>query len=104
VKPDNTHAFIEMNAFPLGASKNMKFPSCQMSIGDKCAIVFYTDGWVEALMPDGEMIGYREFAEIVAKTVKSSDNPNETLYGKLEKLTGTTSWGDDVSIVLLEFD
>ena len=104
VKPDNTHAFIEMNAFPLGASKNMKFPSCQMSIGDKCAIVFYTDGWVEALMPDGEMIGYREFAEIVAKTVKGSDNPIETLYGKLEKLTGTTSWGDDVSIVLLEFD
>ncbi len=104
VKSDGGHEFIEMNSFPLGATKTLKIPGARMNIGEKRAIVFYTDGWVEAMTPDGEMIGYREFAEIAAKTVKSFDNPIEALYGKLEKLTGTTSWGDDVSIVLLEYD
>ncbi len=104
VKPDGGHEFIELNAFPLGATKTLKIPGTQMNIGGKRAIVFYTDGWVEALLPDGEMIGYREFANMAAETVNNSDNPIAELYDKLEKLTGTTSWGDDVSIVLLEYD
>ncbi|KAF1079568.1 MAG: hypothetical protein GQF41_4126 [Candidatus Rifleibacterium amylolyticum] len=104
VKPEGDHDFIELNAFPLGATKSLKIPGVQKNIGRKSAIVFYTDGWVEALLPDGEMIGYKEFARMTAEKVKNDDNPIEALYDKLEKLTGTTSWGDDVSIVLLEFD
>lgn len=104
VKPEGDHDFIELNAFPLGATKSLKIPGVQKNIGRKSAIVFYTDGWVEALLPDGEMIGYKEFARMTAEKVKNDDNPIAALYDKLEKLTGTTSWGDDVSIVLLEFD
>ena len=88
----------------MGATKSLKIPGVQKNIGRKSAIVFYTDGWVEALLPDGEMIGYKEFARMTAEKVKNDDNPIAALYDKLEKLTGTTSWGDDVSIVLLEFD
>ncbi len=104
VKPDGGHEFIEMNSFPLGATKTLKIPGARLNIGEKRAIVFYTDGWVEALLPDGQMIGYREFARMAAEAVNNDNNPIETLYAKLEKLTGTTSWGDDVSIVLLKFD
>ncbi|EKD82340.1 MAG: protein serine phosphatase with GAF(s) sensor(s), partial [uncultured bacterium] len=104
VMPDGSHDFIEMNAFPLGANVKMKLPSKQSKIGDRSAIAFYTDGWAEALLPDGEMIGYDGFAELVSDAVKNKEKPIDALYDKLEKLTGTTSWSDDVTIVLLEFD
>ncbi|HAE40513.1 MAG TPA: hypothetical protein DCG57_18045, partial [Candidatus Riflebacteria bacterium] len=104
VNPDGSFDFLEMNAFPLGANVKMKVPSMQSRIGERSAIVFYTDGWAEALLPDGEMIGYDGFAQLVSDTVKDEEKPIAALYDKLEKLTGTTSWSDDVTIVLLEFD
>ncbi|MBU1107473.1 MAG: serine/threonine-protein phosphatase [Candidatus Riflebacteria bacterium] len=103
IKPDGTYGFIEMNAFPLGANAKMNLPSQHSSIGEKSTIVFYTDGWAEAIQADGEMIGYDELAQIVSETVKTEANPIEVLYDKLEKITGTTLWNDDVTIVILKF-
>ncbi|OGK11323.1 MAG: hypothetical protein A2W80_04925 [Candidatus Riflebacteria bacterium GWC2_50_8] len=104
VMPDGSFDFFEMNAFPLGANVKMKLPSMQSKVGDNSAVVFYTDGWAEAMLPDGEMIGYDGFAQMVSAAIKNETKPIDFLYDKLEMLTGTTAWSDDVTIVLLEFD
>ncbi|NLI76249.1 MAG: SpoIIE family protein phosphatase [Candidatus Riflebacteria bacterium] len=62
VTPDGA-TFLEARGYPLGSSRRWKAADLRIDLPAGAAVVFYTDGLVEATAVDGSPVGYGRFLE-----------------------------------------
>ena len=73
-----------------------------MSEGDVC--VFYTDGITESRRASGEEYGYDRLIEIAVKTKESSaEQIRDSILQDVRAFTGTATYGDDMTLVVLKW-
>jgi hypothetical protein len=98
-----THELNGPRSLPLGL--NGKPPAVgaePLEPGDR--IVLYTDGVIEARMPDGEQFGLRRFADHLGRAQLSKEPPPETLRRLGETFTGAgVQVRDDVTVMVVSW-
>ncbi|MBI3038994.1 SpoIIE family protein phosphatase, partial [bacterium] len=71
-KRNNTVTPIENQSYPLGARKNSKYCEIQALLEPGDAMILYTDGIIESKNPNGTMVGYQNFSNIVQSAMQVS--------------------------------
>jgi sigma-B regulation protein RsbU (phosphoserine phosphatase) len=93
--------FIGKGGLPIGlindASQHQL--ECSLNAGDR--LLIYSDGFVEAEMPDGSLLDDRGLLGLIAETHGSGPAYLDVLYDNLLKIVGDVR-DDDISAVLLE--
>lgn len=93
--------FIGKGGLPIGlindASQHQL--ECSLNAGDR--LLIYSDGFVEAEMPDGSLLDDRGLLGLIAETHGSGPAYLDALYDNLLKIVGDVR-DDDISAVLLE--
>lgn len=77
---DGSAKEVTLSAPVLGGFKNSKFTEIELAIEPGQAMVFYTDGIIEALNPQGQEIGYEGFKQIL---LESFDSDATTYYSNI---------------------
>ncbi|MBF0502440.1 MAG: SpoIIE family protein phosphatase [Candidatus Riflebacteria bacterium] len=62
---DGTASHIELQGMPLGIRTLRKISTMELHLKAEDAVLFYTDGFIEALDLNGEMIGYKRVAQML---------------------------------------
>ena len=92
--------FATMPSTPLGISARGK--RCAQDIDlTRHRLVLYSDAFVEATALDGQPVGYDRLAAMVGRVLAASERPLDDLFQELARLTGTTNWDDDASLVVV---
>jgi sigma-B regulation protein RsbU (phosphoserine phosphatase) len=93
---------ISFPAPVLGAFKKSKFSETQLSIKPGTAVVFYTDGIVEATNAKGEEIGYEGFKKILLESYdQNAEAFYQNVYSKYLEWLGEIPPQDDLTLVFL---
>ena len=58
---------VSVIGYPLGSAKRAKFKQETIKLPDKCRIVLYSDGIIEAMNNKNEPFGYDRFEQLVKK-------------------------------------
>ncbi|MBF0544701.1 MAG: SpoIIE family protein phosphatase [Candidatus Riflebacteria bacterium] len=99
-KSDGTVKFLEMPQFPLGQKTKVqvKISKLEMSPGDM--LIFYTDGLVESLNPDGETFDYSRLKLLLEKTqANSASGIIDEILHEFHKHTRGIPAADDVTLL-----
>ncbi|MBF0546798.1 MAG: SpoIIE family protein phosphatase [Candidatus Riflebacteria bacterium] len=95
---------IELQApsFPMGIVKKIKYQAFFLDFQPGDCIVFYSDGLIEAIKPNGEMVGY-EFAKNGIKSIISEDpaEMSKRIFEWHNQIIGNTPQSDDITIAVL---
>ena len=89
-------------SMPLASRRKLNFPRVELSLNPGQRLLFYTDGLVEAQMPDGQPLGYqRSFAEIAELIDDDPVGSQQRIVRRHEELTEGAPAGDDITILLI---
>lgn len=102
VDKNNNVKEISLVGSPLGAFKKSKFKQKYFSMNSQDAIVFYTDGIIEASDAQGIPFGYEKFKQVVAEN--KNDDPKamyEKIYAAYLAHVDSAEPDDDVTIVIV---
>jgi len=72
---------------------------------EKCRIVLFSDGLIEATNENGQQFGY-ERLEIMVNKLGLDINRKEFIemaYKELNAFTGAIPWDDDVTLVVVDY-
>ncbi|MDD2623490.1 MAG: SpoIIE family protein phosphatase [Candidatus Riflebacteria bacterium] len=97
---------IAVVGYPLGSSKRVKYKQSKIKLPDKCRIIMYSDGIIEALNESGEPFGFDRFEKLVKK-IRCNDTPEDfynEIYSTLKEYSGSVPWDDDCTIALVEYE
>ncbi|MDD2624229.1 MAG: SpoIIE family protein phosphatase [Candidatus Riflebacteria bacterium] len=97
---------IAVVGYPLGSSKRVKYLQSKTKLPDKCRIVMYSDGIIEALNESGEPFGYERFEKLIKKIrcTGTADDFFELVYATLKEHSGSIPWDDDCTLALVEYE
>ncbi len=86
---------------PLGLMPEMDYPEQEVTVAAQDAILFYTDGLVEAHDTDGEMFSFPRLQQLIKGRVHQNAFI-EFLLNELQAFTGP-DWDqeDDITLILL---
>ncbi len=87
----------------LGAKENADYEERTIKFEPGDVAVFYTDGVIEAMNPQGELYGLNRLIEAVSKTCQSS--PEEIMGRILEDIStfrGDREQNDDITLIILK--
>ena len=106
LRRDGTAKFIGSGGLPIGLIDDASFEdhAIQLAAGDR--LLFYTDGFTEAVLPDGSMLDENGLLELVRCISSNHGGPEflDALYDVLRaKLADGTEFEDDISATLLEY-
>ncbi|MFZ5949372.1 MAG: PP2C family protein-serine/threonine phosphatase [Candidatus Rifleibacteriota bacterium] len=97
---------LRIAGYPLGAASRKKFKFEKILLPEKCRLLMFSDGIIEAMNEKGEPFGY-ERLEVLAGELGHQIDRQEffaRIYAELRKFTGSVPWGDDATLVLLDHD
>jgi hypothetical protein len=101
LKPGEPASFLRFPSNPLGVRKKATFSREHLVLGD-AAVVFYSDGIVEAFDESGRMFGYERFSGLLQEIISlPEDEFKLELEKRVRTFTGTVPWGDDVTYVVI---
>lgn len=96
-------SFLESRGFPLGVARNWKAPvsSIQLMPGD--AVIFYTDGLIEAVDAGGTIVGYDRFMSILPSLLGPDATATERAIRVWHRtLSPRNPPEDDVTVLVLQ--
>jgi serine phosphatase RsbU (regulator of sigma subunit) len=85
---------------PLGLMPGLGYEETETFLEAREAVLFYTDGLVEAHAPDGEMFGFPRLQELVAEYADEERALGDFLLEKLYSFVGE-DWEQEDDITLL---
>lgn len=99
-------SFLELDAegLVLGVQRGVIFdePALQIESGD--LLLLYTDGIIEAEGPGGELFGTKRLQEVlIAQHQKPASGMIAAVLSAVRTFAGTSSFEDDISMLLLKF-
>jgi len=89
---------------PLGVIGGTSYEQGVTELHQGDLVLLYTDAFIEASSPTGEMLGERGFLDIAQSIEFDSQHPDaylERVLGRVREHQGDGSFGDDVTMVLL---
>jgi predicted ester cyclase len=88
---------------PLGLMPKMRYEEKVTVLGPAEAVLFYTDGLIEAHNPQGEMFGTPRLRDLLGQHPTEGADLSATLMEELERFTGE-GWEqeDDITLLTLE--
>ena len=107
LRADGSHDFIGDGGLPIGLVDEVSYDQhdFQLQSGDR--LLLYSDGFTEAVMKNGEMLGDDGLVEIFRESARFGSGPDllEDMFWRLtQQMESAAKLGDDVSAALLEFD
>lgn len=93
---------LSLPSFPLGISPRSDFPtrSWQLAAGDR--MVFLTDGWIEALSPDGDPFGFERLEGLLkAESESSAVVLRDAIVTAVSTHAAGTAQEDDRTLVIV---
>jgi serine phosphatase RsbU (regulator of sigma subunit) len=85
---------------PLGLMPGMGYEEGEDSLREADSVLFYSDGLVEALDPEGEMFGFPRLRALVAEHAEEERPLGEFLMEELYSFVGK-GWEQEDDITLL---
>lgn len=93
---------ITLSAPVLGGFKKSKFANLDLNIEVGQALVFYTDGIIEALNPSGREIGYEGFSRMLLECYDADARKfYDKIYAAYQKWLGGSQPQDDLTLIIL---
>lgn len=93
---------ITLQAPVLGGFKKSKFSNLDLQISSAQALVFYTDGIIETLNPDGREIGYEGFQQMLLECYdRDARRYYDNIYSRYIKWLGSNQPQDDLTLIIL---
>jgi sigma-B regulation protein RsbU (phosphoserine phosphatase) len=90
------------DTFPLGIIEDATYEETQLKLepGDK--VILYTDGIVEAMNEQKEMLGFERILETVQKSNSATaDALLQEIVDRVNKFAGTTPQHDDITVIAI---
>lgn len=101
---DSLELLQESSNFPLGFEKNCAFQEFSTPFREGDVIFLYTDGIVECVDKEGEEFGYERLEAILKENIKLPPPLlRRAMLDGAVKFTGTTSFADDLTILIAAF-
>ncbi|MBV7395290.1 PP2C family protein-serine/threonine phosphatase [Mameliella sediminis] len=107
LRPDGSHEFIGDGGLPIGLVDEVSFDQHEFTLETGDLLLLYSDGFTEAVMKNGEMLGEDGLVEIFRESARHSTGPDllEDMFWRLtQQMENAAKLGDDVSAALLEYD
>lgn len=99
--------FIGDGGLPIGLIEEVDYDQHEFQMHSGDMLLLYSDGFTEAVMNNGEMLGEDGLAVFFKEAARCGQGPDlvEDLYWRLtSQMEDPTKLSDDVSAALLEFD
>lgn len=91
--------------FPLGIVKQCQYQETCLTLNSRDAVVFYTDGIVEALNEHEEMYGFERLMAVIAQGRDlSAPLLLDSLLNDVSRFVGNAEQHDDLTVVVLKTD
>jgi sigma-B regulation protein RsbU (phosphoserine phosphatase) len=94
---------VEAEGFPLGMFKDVSYEQFTLSTRPGDAIVFFSDGIVDAVNEKEEMFGTERLTEVVRSQLKNTaQGMVDRIYEELAQFQGGVERFDDETVVVLK--
>jgi phosphoserine phosphatase RsbU/P len=94
---------VQAEGFPLGMFKEVTYEEFTLSTRPGDAIIFFSDGIVDALNDKEEMFGDERLKAIVAREVKNTaEGMVDAIYNELSAFQGSVEHFDDETVIVLK--
>ncbi|WP_421905836.1 PP2C family protein-serine/threonine phosphatase [Mameliella sp.] len=107
LRADGSHDFIGNGGLPIGLVDEVSYDQHEFQLRSGDRLLLYSDGFTEAVMKNGEMLGDDGLVEIFRESARFGSGPDllEDMFWRLtQQMESAAKLGDDVSAALLEFD
>ncbi|WP_306043593.1 PP2C family protein-serine/threonine phosphatase [Mameliella sp. MMSF_3455] len=107
LRADGSHDFIGNGGLPIGLVNEVSYDQHEFQLQSGDRLLLYSDGFTEAVMKNGEMLGDDGLVEIFRESARYGSGPDllEDMFWRLtQQMESAAKLGDDVSAALLEFD
>ena len=96
---------LSLPSFPLGASPRADFPTKSFAFEPGDLVLFFTDGFVEALDPEGEPFGFERLEALLRrKSGASAEELRDALLAEIQTHSGGRSADDDRTLIFLTLE
>ncbi|MCT4608232.1 MAG: SpoIIE family protein phosphatase [Pelagimonas sp.] len=99
--------FIGNGGLPIGLVDDVSYDQHEFFLKKGDLMLLYSDGFTEAVMEGGEMLGEDGLAKMFSECAAVASGPEllqDVFWRLTQGMQDSTSLGDDVSAALLEFD
>lgn len=99
--------FIGNGGLPIGLVDDVSYDQHEFYLKKGDLMLLYSDGFTEAVMEGGEMLGEDGLAKMFSECAAVASGPEllqDVFWRLTQGMQDSTSLGDDVSAALLEFD
>jgi sigma-B regulation protein RsbU (phosphoserine phosphatase) len=94
---------LDTEGLILGVKDDVIFEECNIKLTSGDVLVFYTDGLTEACDGEGEMFGVGGLYDHLTDCLQlSADNILDSIYARVHAFTGSKSFQDDISLVVVK--
>lgn len=107
VRADGAAEFIGDGGLPIGLVDDVSYDQHEFRLSKGDRLLLYSDGFTEAVMKNGEMLGEEGLVELFLQAAAVGSGPElmEDLFWRLtSEMENSDKLSDDVSAALLEFD
>lgn len=87
----------------IGGMPGISFDSAEAELPPGSRLFIFSDGAYEITRPDGSMLWFDEFQEMVVRLAANSDQPLDALVEDLRRQRGEEQFEDDVSVMEILF-
>ena len=96
---------LEQPGYPLGVRRDSSYRQCEEALEEGDLLVLLTDGYVEAVGPDGETHGWERLVERLAGLGQATPQEVvERLSRDLDGHLGGSAPQDDVTLIAIRFE
>ena len=98
---------IEAGAYPLGVKRDAKYPSQSVDVSPGDILIYYSDGIVEAVNPQNELLGFERFEHILqnlgshARDNHSAEQIRDLIMDNVHNFCGDVPFEDDVTLIVV---
>ena len=104
-RAQNAPISIESPSFPLGVRDSISTHTEELQLEEGDAIVYLSDGIVEAQDENGEPLGFEQLELLLAEQTDSSPtNIRDTILDAVARHSGTRPADDDRTVMVVKFD
>ncbi len=92
-------------SYPLGFARRSLPQAVDLTLGTPegpAAIVFYTDGLVEATDRSNTPFGYTRFAAAVTTALEGGGDPGLAIFAAVRRFSDPVPWADDASVLVIQ--
>lgn len=106
IREDGSVEPIKLIGYPLGAARKKTLKYAELQLPDRCRLVMFSDGVVEAMNEDNQPFGYERLERLVKKLGWRISNEEffAALFLEIGAFSGTVPWADDVTVALLDYN